>query len=150
MIAVVQRVSKASVISNGILTGTIDEGLAILIGIEAIDTDKDIEILSKKIVNLRIFNDLNDKMNLSVLDIKGSILLVPNFTLCANYMHGNRPDYFNAMNPNDACKMFDKIVCEIEKYVNIVQTGVFGANMKFNIENDGPITLVIDSKLLKK
>ena len=150
MIVVVQRVTKSNVISNGVQTGNINNGLALLIGIENSDTLDDIYITSKKIANLRIFSDENDKMNLSVIDIKGSVIVVPNFTLCANYKHGNRPDYLNAKNPKEASEMFDIFVEEMRKYVEDVQTGIFGADMHYTIENDGPITIVIDSKVLKK
>lgn len=150
MIVVIQRVTYAKVISDGIKTGEINHGLALLVGIESTDTDKDTQAITKKIANLRIFSDENDKMNLSVIDVSGSILVVPNFTLCANYVHGNRPDYFNAMNPDIATKMFDNFVSLMKTYVSDTQSGVFGANMKYTIENDGPITIVMDSKMLKK
>lgn len=150
MIAVIQRTMKADVVSDGILTGKIEKGLALFIGIHKDDTEKDVDVLAPKIAKLRIFSDENDKMNLSVNDVKGSIIVVSNFTLCANYVHGNRPDYFDAKEPNEASRLFSLFVNEMKKYVLDVQTGVFGASMVYTITNDGPITIVMDSNKLKK
>lgn len=150
MIAVIQRTMKADVVSDGILTGKIEKGLALFIGIHKDDTEKDVEVLAPKIAKLRIFSDENDKMNLSVNDVNGSVIVVSNFTLCANYVHGNRPDYFDAKEPNEASRLFSLFVNEMKKYVSDVQTGVFGASMVYTITNDGPITIVMDSNKLKK
>lgn len=150
MVAVLQRVSSAQVISDGVLTGKIGPGLAILLGVYQGDQEKDAEALAVKISKLRIFNDENDKMNLSVLDINGSAIIVSNFSLCANYKHGNRPDYLDAEKPERANQLYEYFVSELRKYVSDVQTGVFGAKMAYSIENDGPITIVMDSKVLLK
>ena len=150
MVAVLQRVSSAQVISDGVLTGKIGPGLAILLGVYQGDQEKDAEALAVKISKLRIFNDENDKMNLSVLDINGSAIVVSNFSLCANYKHGNRPDYLDAEKPERANQLYEYFVSELRKYVSDVQTGVFGAKMAYSIENDGPITIVMDSKVLLK
>ncbi|MCR5458177.1 MAG: D-tyrosyl-tRNA(Tyr) deacylase [Clostridiales bacterium] len=150
MVAVLQRVSSAQVISDGVLTGKIGPGLAILLGVFQGDQEKDAEALAVKISKLRIFNDENDKMNLSVLDISGSAIVVSNFSLCANYKHGNRPDYLDAEKPERANQLYEYFVSELRKYIGDVQTGVFGAKMAYSIENDGPITIVMDSKVLLK
>lgn len=150
MFVVVQRVSEANVISDGILTGKIEHGLALFVGIHKDDTLEDIYILTKKISKLRIFSDENGKMNLSVNDVNGSIIIVSNFTLCANYVHGNRPDYFDAKDPETASKMFDIFVKDMKNYVDNIQCGVFGADMKYTVVNDGPITIILDSNKLKK
>lgn len=150
MIAVLQRVSSAQVVSDGVLTGKIGQGLAILLGVYQGDQQEDADVLAAKIAKLRIFSDDNDKMNLSVLDVKGSAIVVSNFSLCANYKHGNRPDYLNAEKPERANELYEYFVSELRKYVSDVQTGVFGAKMAYSIENDGPITIVMDSKILLK
>ncbi len=150
MIAVLQRVSSAKVVSNGVLTGDIGVGLAILLGVCQGDQEIDADVLSAKIAKLRIFNDENDKMNLSVLDINGSAIVVSNFSLCANYKHGNRPDYLNAEQPQRANELYEYFVSKLKEYIPDVQTGVFGAKMSYTIENDGPITIVMDSKILLK
>ena len=150
MIAVLQRVSSAQVVSDGVLTGKIGQGLAILLGVYQGDQQEDADVLTAKIAKLRIFSDDNDKMNLSVLDVKGSAIVVSNFSLCANYKHGNRPDYLNAEKPKRANELYEYFVSELRKYISDVQTGVFGAKMAYSIENDGPITIVMDSKILLK
>jgi len=150
MIAVLQRVSSAQVVSDGVLTGKIGQGLAILLGVYQGDQQEDADVLAAKIAKLRIFSDDNDKMNLSVLDVKGSAIVVSNFSLCANYKHGNRPDYLNAEKPERANELYEYFVSELRKYISDVQTGVFGAKMAYSIENDGPITIVMDSKILLK
>ena len=142
MRAVIQRVSSAQVISDGKLTGKINSGLAILLGVRKGDTSEDAVALATKIAKLRIFSDENDKLNLSVADICGNAIVVSNFTLCANYAHGNRPDYFDAELPEKANELY--------KYIGYVGTGVFGAKMMYTINNDGPITIVMDSEVLLK
>lgn len=150
MIAVIQRVSAAKVVSDGILTGTIGQGLMILLGVKKGDDLTDASLLASKIAKLRIFSDKNDKMNLSVLDIAGEALVVSNFTLCANYSHGNRPEYFGAEEPSRACELYEAFVTFLKKEIQSVQTGVFGAHMVLSLENDGPITIVMDSDVLRK
>jgi len=152
MIAVLQRVSHASVRVDGQIVGKCEKGLAILLGVSGEDTEKDAEVLSAKIAKLRIFNDENDKMNLSLLDIGGEALVVSNFSLLANYKHGNRPDYLAAAAPAVAEKLYEDfcklLSAQLGKHVD---TGVFGAEMKVDIFGDGPITIVMDSKeLIKK
>lgn len=149
MRAVIQRVSSSSVISDGIPTGAIGKGLMILLGIFKADERLDAELLAAKIAKLRIFSDENGKMNKSVLDIDGEALVVSNFTLCANYSHGNRPDYLNAESPEQAQEMYEYFISLLRREMK-VETGVFGAHMALSIENDGPITIVMDSDVLRK
>lgn len=150
MRAVIQRVIAASVVSDGVLTGKIGQGLAILLGVKKGDEKQDAEVLAVKIAKLRIFTDENEKMNLSVSDIGGEAIVVSNFTLCANYAHGNRPDYLNAEEPERAKMLYEYFTEQLEKYINNVRTGVFAAKMAYSIENDGPITIVMDSEVLLK
>ncbi len=150
MRAILQRVTSAQVISDGELTGKIDKGLAILLGVRKGDGEEDAVALATKISKLRIFSDENDKLNLSISDVNGSAIVVSNFTLCANYAHGNRPDYFDAELPERANELYEIFVSELKKYVHNVGTGVFGAKMMYTINNDGPITIVMDSEVLLK
>lgn len=149
MRAVIQRVSSSSVISDGVPTGAIGQGLMILLGVSKGDGNLDAELLAAKIAKLRIFSDGNGKMNRSVLDVGGAALVVSNFTLCANYAHGNRPDYMNAESPERACELYEYFVSLLRREMQ-VETGVFGAHMALSIENDGPITIVMDSDVLRK
>ena len=147
MRVVIQRVSKASVTVEGNVTGKIEAGLLVLLGIEDTDTDEDIYWLSGKIVNLRIFNDEEGVMNKSVLDINGNILLVSQFTLHASTKKGNRPSYIRASKPDVAVPLYEKMIRQLEKDLGKnIQTGIFGADMKVELLNDGPVTIVIDSK----
>lgn len=148
MKAVIQRVSRSSVISDGIPTGKIENGLMILLGVKRGDNESDATLLAEKIAKLRIFCDENDKMNKSIVDVGGSALVVSNFTLYANYAHGNRPDYFTSEEPTRACELYEFFVKELKKSVP-VETGVFGADMKIDMECDGPVTIVMDSEVLK-
>lgn len=150
MIAVIQRIFKAKVFSDGQLTGDIGKGLYILLGVGKEDTEDDARLLAEKIAKLRIFSDDNGKMNLSIKDIDGEALVVSNFTLLANYSHGNRPDYFGAASPVIANSLYEHFVALISKEVKNCMTGVFGADMKTEMETDGPVTIVMDSSLLKK
>ena len=150
MQAVIQRVSSSSVIADGVLSGKIGQGLMILLGVAKGDEEKDAELLAAKIAKLRIFSDENDKMNLSVLDVDGEALVVSNFTLCANYAHGNRPDYMNAEVPERANALYEYFVSLLRKDVKNVATGVFGADMSISIEADGPITIVMESEVLRR
>ncbi len=146
MKAILQRVSSARVISDGVLTGEIGQGLMILLGVSQGDTEKEMKILAEKTANLRIFSDENDKMNLSVLDVKGEALVVSNFTLCADTSHGRRPSYTNAMEPKTAKELYLKFLDELKNQgVSKVDAGVFGADMKVSIENDGPVTIILNT-----
>lgn len=148
MIAVIQRVDSAEVISDGTLSGKIRKGLYVLLGVEKNDTTKDAVALAKKISKLRIFSDSNGKMNLSVLDIGGEVLSVSNFTLCANYSHGNRPEYFNAETPELAKKLYHFFNEEISRITGKCEAGVFGADMHTYMTTDGPVTIFMDSYVL--
>lgn len=147
MKAVIQRVSQSSVTIDGEITASIQKGLLILVGIEEVDTKEDIEWLSSKIVNLRIFGDENDVMNLSVKDINGDIIVVSQFTLHASTKKGNRPSYIKAAKPELAIPLYNQFIQQIEKDLDKkVQTGQFGADMKVSLLNDGPVTIIIDTK----
>lgn len=148
MRAVIQRVSMASVTINGQVNGSIQDGLLVLIGIEDADTDDDIEWLSNKIVNLRIFNDRDGVMNESVKEKDGDILIISQFTLHAQTKKGNRPSYIRASKPEIAIPLYEKIVLQLSKDLGKkVQTGEFGADMKVELLNDGPVTIIIDTRL---
>jgi D-tyrosyl-tRNA(Tyr) deacylase len=147
MRVVIQRVSEASVTVNESITGSINQGLLVLMGIEDADTIEDIEWTVGKIVNLRIFNDENDVMNRSVQDIGGQILLVSQFTLHASTKKGNRPSYIKASKPEIAIPMYEKMIATLAIALGKpIQTGIFGADMKVRLLNDGPVTITIDSK----
>jgi D-aminoacyl-tRNA deacylase len=147
MRAVIQRVSKASVTVEGNVTGQVGKGLLVLLGIEDADTDEDIQWLSGKITNLRIFDDEEGVMNKSIMDVAGDILLVSQFTLHASTKKGNRPSYIKASKPEFAVPMYEKMIAQLEKDLGKqLQTGIFGADMKVELLNDGPVTIVIDSK----
>jgi D-tyrosyl-tRNA(Tyr) deacylase len=147
MKAVLQRVSKASVEINSNIVANINFGLLILIGIEDDDSQEDINWLSQKIINLRIFGDENEVMNLSVKDIQGEIIIVSQFTLHASTKKGNRPSYIKASKPEIAVPLYEKFVQQMELELGKkIQTGKFGADMKVALVNDGPVTLIIDSK----
>jgi D-aminoacyl-tRNA deacylase len=147
MIAVVQRVSEANVVIEGKVNGEIKEGLLILLGIENADSDQDIQWLSQKIVNLRIFNDENEVMNKSILETGGNILLISQFTLHASTKKGNRPSYIKAAKPDIAVPLYQKFEESLEILINKkVKSGKFGADMKVGLVNDGPVTIIIDSR----
>jgi len=147
MRAVIQRVSKASVTIEGRINGIINEGLLVLIGIEDADSEEDVEWLSGKIVNLRIFNDSNGVMNVSIKEMNGDILLISQFTLHASTKKGNRPSYIKASKPPIAVPLYEKMIKQLSVDLGKeIQTGVFGADMKVELLNDGPVTIVIDSK----
>ncbi|MDR6565858.1 D-tyrosyl-tRNA(Tyr) deacylase [Chitinophaga ginsengisegetis] len=146
MRAVIQRVSSASVTVDGAVTGEIQTGLLVLLGIEDIDTEEDIQWLSAKIVNLRIFNDDEGVMNVSVKDVHGDILLVSQFTLHASTKKGNRPSYIRASKPDVAIPLYEKMIVQLEQDMGTtIQRGIFGADMKVALLNDGPVTIIIDS-----
>ena len=143
---VVQRVKEASVTVDEKLINKIDQGLLLFVGFHQEDTEEDILKMIKKIVNLRIFADENDLMNKSILDIQGSILSISQFTLYANVKKGNRPSFIEAMNPNAAQKNYDIFNQKLNEYVP-TYAGVFGADMQIKLINDGPVTIIIDSKI---
>jgi D-tyrosyl-tRNA(Tyr) deacylase len=147
MRVVIQRVSKASVTIDGDIASSIDKGLLVFAGIEDADTTEDIEWLSNKIINLRIFDDENKVPNISVKDNNGDILLVSQFTLHAATKKGNRPSYIKASKPDVAIPLYEKMIAQLENDLGKkIFTGVFGADMKVELLNDGPLTIVIDSK----
>ncbi|MFP5039739.1 D-aminoacyl-tRNA deacylase [Parasediminibacterium sp. JCM 36343] len=147
MRAVIQRVTEASVTVEGSITGIIKNGLLVLLGIEDADTADDTIWLSNKIGNLRIFNDEDGVMNKSVLDIGGDILLISQFTLFASTKKGNRPSYLKASKPDFAIPMYQAMIAQLEKDLGKpIQTGVFGADMKVALLNDGPVTIMIDTR----
>ena len=147
MRVVVQRVSKASVVINSDEICNIKNGLLILLGIELKDSDEDIVWLTKKIINLRIFSDENGKMNHSIADVSGEIIVVSQFTLHAKTKKGNRPSYINAAKPELAMPLYEKFTDFLRKESGLnVYTGKFGADMKVSLINDGPVTIILDSK----
>ncbi|MBS1620120.1 MAG: D-tyrosyl-tRNA(Tyr) deacylase [Bacteroidetes bacterium] len=147
MKAVIQRVIKASVIIDHKIHSTIGNGLLVLVGIEDADGQEDIEWLSGKLVNLRIFNDENAVMNLSVREINGDILIVSQFTLQASTRKGNRPSYVRASKPEIAIPVYEKFLEQLGRDLGKeISTGVFGADMKVELINDGPVTILIDTK----
>lgn len=147
MRAVIQRVTNASVKVDGKATGAIDEGLLILVGVEDADTQEDIDWLTKKIVGLRIFNDENGVMNRSVMEIGGGLLAVSQFTLMASTKKGNRPSYIRASKGDYAQPMYEKFCLALEKESGKkVEKGIFGADMKVSLLNDGPVTIIMDTK----
>jgi D-tyrosyl-tRNA(Tyr) deacylase len=147
MKAVIQRVSSASVTIDSKIVANIQKGLLVLVGIEDADSQEDIDWLCQKIANLRIFGDENDVMNLSVKDINGEVIVVSQFTLHALTKKGNRPSYIKASKPEIAIPMYENFVLQLENELDKkVQTGIFGADMKVLLLNDGPVTIVIDSK----
>lgn len=151
MKVVLQRVSSAKVEVNNSITGQIGKGFMLLLGVENGDTEKDADVLASKISNLRIFTDNNDKMNLSLSDVKGQVLVVSNFTLCADCSHGRRPGFFNAARPDTANPLYEYFCKKLlENGVEKVEKGIFGADMLVSIENDGPVTLILNSKELIK
>ncbi|MDD2584207.1 MAG: D-aminoacyl-tRNA deacylase [Bacteroidales bacterium] len=143
----IQRVSHASVIANGVLSGKIGDGLLVFAGFEESDNEKDIEYAVKKVINLRIFDDSQGVMNLSLLTTGGDILLVSQFTLHASTKKGNRPSYIKSAPPKIAIPLYNSFKEALEKGLNReVQTGVFGAEMKVSLLNEGPVTIWIDTK----
>ena len=147
MIAVVQRVSAASVTIENTVKSSIAFGLLVLLGIEEADNKEDIDWLASKIVNLRIFNDTDGVMNVSVKDSGGDIIVVSQFTLHASTKKGNRPSYIKAAKPDTAIPLYETFIKSVE--INLgksIQTGEFGADMKVSMVNDGPVTIIIDTK----
>ena len=144
MRALIQRVTSASVKVDEKIVGKIGKGFLIFLGVYEEDTEEKIEKLTKKIVNLRIFNDKNDKMNLSIKEVKGEILLISQFTLCTDTRKGNRPSFVSAKNPKDANVIYEKTIESIRNEGIIVEKGIFGADMKVELLNDGPVTILLD------
>ena len=145
MRAVVQRVTYSSVEVDGVIVGEINKGFNVLLGISKEDTEEDMKYIKDKIINLRIFSDENDKMNLSLLDIQGELLLISQFTRYGDARKGRRPNFMNALGGEEAKSFYDKFV-EIMKETGLkVETGIFGADMKVDIKNDGPVTILLDS-----
>jgi len=151
MKAVIQRVSSANVKVEGEIVGSCNEGYMILFGAAQGDTVEDVDILARKTAALRVFCDENDKMNLSVLDIGGEILAISQFTLCADVKKGNRPSFINAMEPVEAERLY-KLYCQKLRDLGVkkVDEGVFGADMKVELINDGPVTILYDTEIWKK
>ena len=146
MRVVVQRVKHASVTINGTVNGKINNGFLVLLGIQSTDREQDVDYLVKKVTNLRIFSDENDKMNLSLKDVNGELLIVSQFTLYANCKEGNRPSFVEAAKPDVAIPLYEYFVSECKKIIPVVETGIFGADMKVDLLNDGPVTIIMDSK----
>ncbi|HNE49816.1 MAG TPA: D-aminoacyl-tRNA deacylase [Chitinophagales bacterium] len=147
MRAIIQRVARATVKIDDKINGKIGIGLLVLLGIENEDSSSDIDWLIKKIIQLRIFSDAEGKMNLSVQDVGGDILLVSQFTLFASTKKGNRPSFIQAAKPDVAIPLYEKMIIELEKHLGKkIATGVFGADMQVELINDGPVTLFLDSK----
>ena len=147
MIAVIQKVSEASVKIDGLIKGEIDVGFMILLGITHTDTQEDVEWLTKKIVGMRIFSDEEGRMNLDLEAVDGNILLISQFTLHASTKKGNRPSFIEAARPEIAIPLYEKMIIQLENLLKkTIQTGEFGADMKVSLVNDGPVTIIIDSK----
>lgn len=151
MKAVYQRVSRAGVTVDGVPVGQIGAGVLLLVGVTQGDTEREAELLAKKVAALRVFPDEQDKMNRSVVDVGGSVLAVSQFTLCADTRHGRRPDFFGAARPEVALPLFNILVSELKKAgVAQVQTGIFGAHMAVDLLNDGPVTFTLDTDDYRK
>ena len=147
MIAVIQRVTNASVTIDGVVKSSIGKGLLVLLGIEEADNGEDVSWLATKVANLRIFNDEGGVMNVSVKDDGGDVIVVSQFTLHASTMKGNRPSYIRAARPDTAIPLYESFVKAVSQELGkAVQTGEFGADMKVNLLNDGPVTIIIDTK----
>ena len=142
---VIQRVTEASVKVDGKVTGAIEKGFMVLIGIAEEDTYEDADKYVKKLINLRIFSDENDKMNLSIKDVGGQLLMISQFTLCGNCKKGNRPSFTGAKAPLEAGKMYKYIVEKAREEIDVVETGIFGADMKVSLVNDGPVTIIMEN-----
>ncbi len=142
----IQRVTEASVTIDSKVHSSISKGLLVLIGISQTDTNEDIPWLAKKMAELRIFEDSSGKMNLSVQEIKGEVLIISQFTLYADCRRGRRPDFINAAPPKQAEELYETFLKELIHYIPEVKTGVFAANMQVQLINDGPVTIIIDSK----
>ena len=149
MKAVLQRVKHAEVKIDGACVGACGNGLMILLGVAAGDSEQDADALVDKIVKFRIFSDENGKMNRSVADVGGNALVVSNFTLCGSYRHGNRPDFLASAKPDEANRLYEYFKQQAALEVRRVESGVFGAHMEVSLLNDGPVTIIMDSEVLK-
>ena len=147
---VIQRVNHASVKVDGNVVGKIDKGYMVLIGISENDTKEIADKMIKKMIGLRIFEDVNGKTNISLKDVSGELLLISQFTLYADCKKGNRPSFINAGKPDMANEMYEYIIEQCKKEISVVEKGIFGADMKVSLENDGPFTIVLDSKEIIK
>ena len=150
MTAVIQRVNSAKIYTDGEYNGEIAKGLYILLGVRDGDNEEDARVLAEKIAKLRIFSDENGKMNLSLIDVGGDAMIVSNFTLNANYAHGNRPDFFDSAAPDIAEKLYDSFVLLLKEKINHIATGKFGSDMRTEMSTDGPVTIVMESSVLKR
>lgn len=146
MRAVVQRVTSSKVVVDGKIVGSINKGINVLIGISCDDNEEDLKYIKDKIINLRIFEDENFKMNKSLMDIGGEILVISQFTLYGDCRKGRRPNFMAALGGEEAKKLYDQFVLMIKECGIKVETGIFGADMKVDIQNDGPVTILLDSK----
>lgn len=147
MRAVIQRVTNASCMVDGEVTGKIDTGFLVLIGIEDTDTDEDLQWLSQKICGLRVFGDENGMMNKAIADVDGNILLISQFTLFAQTKKGNRPSFIKAARPEKAIPLYEKMIATLKTITGKkIATGIFGADMKISLLNDGPVTIIMDTK----
>lgn len=146
MRAVVQRVTSSSVVVDGKVIGNINKGFNVLLGICKDDTVEDLKYIKDKIINLRVFQDENDKMNLSILDVKGEILAISQFTLYGDCRKGRRPNFMEAMGGDEAKELYNKFIEMLKESELKIETGEFGADMKVEINNDGPVTILLDSK----
>ena len=143
---VIQRVKRASVSVEEKVVGKIDKGFMVLIGISQEDNKEIADKMIRKLINLRVFTDENDKMNLNINSVGGELLLVSQFTLYANCKEGNRPAFIEAAKPDFANELYEYIISECKNKVNIVQSGIFGAKMEVDLVNDGPVTIILDSE----
>ena len=150
MTCVIQRVNSATVYADGELSGSIGKGLYLLLGVRVGDDETDARLLAEKISKLRIFSDENGKMNLSIKDVSGRAMVVSNFTLSANYSHGNRPDYLNSAPPARANELYELFKKELSDRIGKCESGVFGADMRTEMSTDGPVTIVMESSVLRK
>ncbi len=143
----IQRVKNAEVSVDNKIVGKINNGLLVFVGIKNSDTQEDVDYLVKKLINLRIFNDYNNKMNLSLQDINGELLVISQFTLYGNCKKsGNRPSFSEAAKPNIAISLYEYFINECKKLIPVVERGIFGAEMQVNLLNDGPVTIILDSE----
>lgn len=145
MRAVVQRVSQASVVVDGSVVGAIDDGFLVLLGVTVDDSEEEAKMLAAKISKLRIFTDAEDKMNLALADVRGAVLAISQFTLCADASHGNRPSFIRAARPERAEPLYQLFCDELAALGLRVEKGVFGAHMDVHLTNDGPVTIILDS-----
>ena len=145
MKALIQRVKYARCVIDGETVSEIGKGFLIFLGVDHADTEREAEVLAAKTAKLRIFEDADGKMNLSLLDVHGGALVISNFTLCADTSHGNRPDFFGAARPETAKPLYEAFVRHLQTSVSDVGTGVFGADMQIELTNDGPVTLMLDT-----